>query len=37
MKVDNPDVELIKIEIPVIYETTENEVERIWSEYNPSV
>jgi len=35
MKIDVAD--LIKIEIPVIYEVTQKEVDRIWAEYNPTL
>ena len=37
MKINSPDVELVKIEIPVIYDVTQKEVDRIWSEYQPTV
>ena len=37
INIDYPNIELVKIEIPVIYDVTEKEVDRIWSEYNPMV
>ena len=37
MKLNSSDVDLVKLEIPVIYDVTQKEVDRIWSEYSPTV